>query len=330
MGYKKILIVYKKPVLEVYSKRSKEVKLMLKEGRKLEDLEAEKYMHKKTLKLVLNTLENDREINFDKQKDMLYRADLSKDVIRKYDLIMAVGGDGTLMEVSHYCKEHEKPILGINSDYRDAADSSEGFFCGANLYDFSEKYRELQEELINEHKLTRLKVQLRKNGKKWRTLDELVINDVLIAHENPPTTGRYIIFDKGIEEFQKSSGLIVGTPASTWCTNVSLVRGGKVLQLENRKMQYVAREFSFGRLSCRQKLKTGVVTSLKVVSKMRKGKLWIDGEHVCYDFGLGLEAKITISPYTQTILGFDDSKRKYYIDPDFGSEYIAKLKNRNA
>ena len=298
MKYKRILVVYKKPLLNIYRKKSKKIEELLKEGWAIEDLEAEKKEFEITKKIVKPILESDKTIKV----DWKYRANLSKELINKYDLIMPFGGDGTLIETSHYILD--KPVLGVNSDYRpDDPQSSEGFLLSANKHNFKEKYKKLQKGSLMEYPFNRLQVEL--NGEK---LEELVLNDILVAHENPASTSRMIVKDHEIEEFQKNDGLIIATAASNWAISY----GGMILPLTCREISYVTRGFYLGRLNPIPELKRGITYNLEVCSKMREGKIFVDGRHIEHHFGLGAELKVYPSKLPLTILGFEEEKRKYY------------------
>jgi len=298
MKYKKILIVYKTPVLELYKQKNKELeKMITEEGLDVKDLEAELAEDKEARKVVEETL---KKYNHTKV-DWKYRGELSKKLIKKYDLIITFGGDGTLIEASHYI--NNKPVFGINSDYRPEADSSEGFFLASNKYDFPEKYKLLQEGKLKTYKFNRLQLEL--NGKK---LEELVLNDMLVIHKHPAATSRMVLKNGELEEFQKSSGTIIATAASNW----AIKAGGEVLPLEGKEFQHVTRELYIGRLNPNPKMETGVTKELEVTSKMREGMIYIDGKHIEHPFGLG--AKLKVRPAKPLkIIGFNEENRaKYY------------------
>ncbi len=310
MKYKKILVVYKKPTLDIYKKKSKKEleRKIAEEGWDIKDLEAEKREDVETRKVVEPVLKADKFVKV----DWVYRANLSKELINKYDLIMTFGGDGTLLEAAHYIYDN-KPVFGVNSDYRpEDPDSSEGFFLAANRHDFPENYKKLQQGKLKEHKFNRLRLEL--NGKK---LEELVLDDVLVIHKHPAATSRMVVKDKGIEEFQKTDGLIIATAASNWAISY----GGEVLPITSRKVSYVTKGLYVGRLNPHPKLRAGVTKKLEIFSKMREGMLYIDGKHIEYDFGLGAKLK-AYSGKPLKIIGFDEAKRKHYTNHQFNRKYI--------
>lgn len=300
MKYKKILIVYKKPLLEIYENKSDDLAKLVEEGMDVKDLEAELREDRETRDVVKKALENYKDVKV----DWKYRAELSKKLVSKYDLIITLGGDGTLMEASHYIKD--KPIFGVNSDYRPDSDSSEGFFLAANKHNFLEKYEKLQKGKLKTYKFNRLQLEL--NGKK---LEELVLNDALIIHKHPAATSRMIVKDKGVEEFQKTDGMIIATAASNWAISY----GGQVLPITSKKISYVTKGLYIGRLNPNPKLKTGITKKLEVFSKMREGMIYTDGKHIEYPFGLG--AKLKVYPAKPLrITGFNEENRRQYYTKD--------------
>jgi len=299
MKYKKILVVYKKPILNIYRKKNKELeRLIAEEGLDVKDLEAELNEHQITKRIVKKTIKEDREV----KGDWTYRAYLSKKLIDKYDLIMTFGGDGTLIDASHYIDD--KPVFGINSDYRPKdPESSEGFYLAANKYDFPEKYKELQKGNLKEYEFNRLQLEL--NDKK---LEGLILNDALVIHKHPAATSRMVLKDGDLEEFQKSSGTIIATAASNW----AIKSGGTVLPITGKEFQYVTRELYVGRLNPNPQMEIGVTEELEVFSKMREGMLYVDGKHIEHLFGLGAKLKVYSANQPLIVIGFDEEKRKKY------------------
>jgi NAD+ kinase len=105
------------------------------------------------------------------------------------------------------------------------------------------------------------------------------------------------------EEEQKSSGLWVGPAAGSTAAQRSA--GGRVLPLSSTKLQYVVRE-PYTPYGERHKLTVGLIDeggSLVLRSKMKTGKLFLDGEHTVYDVTLGDVIKMRRSDEPLTVLG---------------------------
>ncbi|HSQ67731.1 MAG TPA: NAD(+)/NADH kinase, partial [Polyangiaceae bacterium] len=126
------------------------------------------------------------------------------------DLVVTVGGDGTLLAASHQIGK-DVPVLGINS----APADSVGFFCGAAKGRVLEALRAAVASQLPRTELARMHVEC--NG---RPLHSRVLNEALFCHALPAGTSRYILKvrtpegDETVEE-QKSSGVWIGPAAGS-------------------------------------------------------------------------------------------------------------------
>jgi NAD+ kinase len=215
-----------------------------------------------------------------------------------HDLVVTVGGDGTVLAASHQLGP-DVPLLGVNS----APESSVGFFCAA----YKGTVRETLERAIAGDlpgvTLTRMRVELND-----RLLHNRVLNEALFCHASPAATSRYILRlvrgEKIEEEEQKSSGLWIGPAAGSTAAQRSA--GGGVLPLTSEKIQFVVREPYHGAGDGTQALTVGIVGEnerLELWSKMRTAKLFLDGHHDEHDVGIGDRVTMQRSNETLTILG---------------------------
>ncbi len=259
-----VIVVYKKSTYEFYSKSKDERtrKYATGDNEYAERLRKADENNKRTIDAVVGAL-----ARFGIRNEVLYRADLHNFEHPKADLLIVVGGDGTFLEASHYI--HDKtPILGINSD----PERSVGYFCIASGETFPEILRNING--IKQTKLNRLELIL--DGEK---LPELVLNDVLVAHPHVAAMTRYKLFVNNEEEYHKNSGLLIATAAGS--TAWIYEEGGKIMPVESMRLQYKERGKRIAKL--------GFAEELKLVSSTREAKLYIDGAHLEYDFGLGSE-----------------------------------------
>src|SRR4029453_1431301 len=120
------------------------------------------------------------------------------------DLVVTVGGDGTLLSASHYVDD--VPILAINS----APSHSVGFFCGARSGEAKSAITAAMRGTLRRTVLTRMKVTL--NGE---VVAGRVLNDTLFCHASPAATSRYILELGETFEQQKSSGMWIGPAAGS-------------------------------------------------------------------------------------------------------------------
>ncbi len=202
-----------------------------------------------------------------------------------YDLVVSVGGDGTLLQVAH--AGNTPPLLGVNSDPA----RSEAVFCAATPQTFQRLLRQALAGQLRALALHRLRVRLNR-----RVLHTRVLNDVLIAHPNPATMSRYRLRIGKAREDQKSSGLWVATAAGS--SSAILAAGGHRLPWTARRYQYRPRELYQGRLT-HGRLSGSVLSPgshVDVTWLTRDGALFIDGPHVRYPLRFGDRVVVDLSP----------------------------------
>ena len=206
-----------------------------------------------------------------------------------YDLVVTVGGDGTVLDVSHYIKGR-LPVLGVNS----AVITSHGHYCLATADTFATILGDIISGQRQPARIMRLRLTL--DG---RQLNELVLNEVLITHAEIGETSRYTVTVDGNVEEQKSDGIFFGPPSGS--TGWMKSYGCRVLPALSRQFQYVVRglitvpgnshRFAQGLLAA-----TNRVT---VMSLMPDGQLLLDGRHIKYNFPRG--SQLQIAPARQPL-----------------------------
>ena len=224
------------------------------------------------------------------------------------DLIVTVGGDGTLLVASHGIG-HGIPLLGVNS----APNHSVGFFCAAKKGTVREALVAALDGKLDRVELTRMRVEL--NG---RVVHERVLNEALFCHASPAATSRYILRlvrrgstpaseqeanDTFEEEEQKSSGVWVGPAAGSTAAQRSA--GGRVLPLASRNLQYVVREPYLPREE-EMRLTLGQVRegeALVLKSQMRDGRVFLDGDRIVHDVTIGDVVTMVRSDQPLIVLG---------------------------
>jgi len=196
--------------------------------------------------------------------EAIYRAGLSE--ITGRDLVISLGGDGTFLEVSHYVKS--TPMLGVNSDPGEGG--SVGYFCCATADNFSEVMKNIGRAPIT--RLNRLELIL-----EGKNIPEMVLNDIMVAHTNPVATTMCDVVSDGKQFRHKGYGFLVSTAAgstgSMYCAN------GIVMPLDSDKIEYIGLGIRGSR--------PDFATELDITSLTRQAKIYIDGQHLSYDFTLG-------------------------------------------
>lgn len=232
------------------------------------------------------------------------------------DLVITVGGDGTLLSASHFVAG--VPVLGINS----APSHSVGFFCGARAGEAASAIGRALRGELRRAVLTRMLV--RKNSE---VVAARVLNDALFCHASPAATSRYLIRLGDIEEEQKSSGFWIGPAAGSTAAQRSA--GGRVLPLTSKRLQLVVRE-PYTPHGERYKLRHALIDEgkpLVVRSKIHEGKLFIDGPNRTADVGFGDVLEFTQAKEALTVLGISPTRR-WGAEPDDGPESEPKRKTK--
>ena len=281
-GLRKILVVYKKSTFEIYqsSKDPFVMDFIRKKTKDVETMKQSDYKQKITLDKVLSVIDRFK-INY----DVIYRADLTE--IKNKDLVISVGGDGTLLEVSHYIRG-KMPVLGVNSN----PERSIGYFCCTDAENFEKCLSEIEKKPVSS--LNRLELIL--NNKK---IHEPVLNEVLVAHENPAASTRYRLeANNKTTDYKVTYGFFACTAAGS--TGAMYQIGGFIMPLNSSQIQYFSRGV--------KNEKFGFADEIKITSLTRRGKIFIDGSHLKHGFTL-LDSLLIKKGIPLNIIGDLKSKR---------------------
>ncbi|CAH8258587.1 unnamed protein product [Arabidopsis lyrata] len=179
------------------------------------------------------------------------RNDLSHP-IRDVDMVITVGGDGTLLHASHFIDD-SVPVLGVNSDPTQAqeveelsdqfdASRSTGHLCAATVNNFEQVLDDILFGRVVPSKVSRISLKLNSE-----LLLSHALNDILIAHPCPAAVSRFSfkIKNKNGESSPKtvncrSSGLRICTAAGSTAAMQSA--GGFVMPMLSRDLQFMVRE----------------------------------------------------------------------------------------
>jgi NAD+ kinase len=195
----------------------------------------------------------------------------------RFDLIVCVGGDGTLLEASHIVRD-KTPVLGVNS----APTFSVGFLTGCRAPTFGDMIDGLRAGKTAPLMVHRMAVLIGR-----RPIAEPVLNDVLFCHESPAQTSRYRLITPQAEESQRSSGIWVSTAAGS--TAALRSAGGEALPLDDDRLAFAVRE-PYAPPGSTVHLTRGTIardTALRVVCELSEAHLYIDGAHKTYSVKFG-------------------------------------------
>ncbi|CAF2206526.1 hypothetical protein BRARA_G03596 [Brassica rapa] len=245
--------------------------------------------------------------------------------IRDVDMVITVGGDGTLLHASHFLDD-SVPVLGVNSDPTQAleveelsdqfdASRSTGHLCAATVENFEQVLDDILYGRIVPSKVSRISVKLN-----TEPLLSHALNDVLIAHPCPAAVSRFSFKIKSKDGYTsqktvncRSSGLRVCTAAGS--TAAMLSAGGFVMPMLSRDLQFMVREpISPGSRATLMHSSFKPDQSMDVNWYSDHGTIYMDGCQVRYNVQLGDTIEISSdAPVLNVFLsqGFSQVRSRY-------------------
>ncbi len=217
-----LLVVYKKNFEEVHD-------------RSMETLEEE-----------LIALKEERGTSFDLvPREAVKRADF---VGR--DLVVVVGGDGTLTSIAHNI-DADTPVMGVNSHpMEEDPNGSFGFFMGSDPTSFAEDVRSALDGTAIVNKLPRIQAEIVSTSGN-RIVCDPALNDLLVANTHQYQPSRYRIkrdadgTNPAFDKDQRSSGLLFSTflGQGAWFRHVCVIEGMRFEEKDiDEKYLFVARD----------------------------------------------------------------------------------------
>lgn len=227
----------------------------------------------------------------------IHRDKLSKELIKEAKIVVALGGDGHFTFVSHFV--NDQILVGINSDPL----TSVGALLNYSIYNLDQLAQKVKEGKLEVMERTRIGVDI--NG---QTLPYLASSELYIGERDRLKISRYIISKEGLEEEQKSAGLIIATGAGMggWFNSVS--KGDqKPLGVSERALRFVASEIYDNHQTVKYQLALGEIKEgerLKVKSLFRDdGIVAVDSlAEFVYPLPAGSLAEVYVSKKTLKVL----------------------------
>ncbi|MBI3026526.1 NAD(+)/NADH kinase [Candidatus Woesearchaeota archaeon] len=213
------------------------------------------------------------------------RDKLHKKYFISKDLVIAVGGDGTFLRAAQFVTGNL--LFGVNSEPK----NKEGFFMKSSEANFEKKLKNIMKGNFKVMRLPRLEAYI--NGKK---IDALAVNEFFIGQIKSYHAAKYVIQIGNIKERQKSSGILVATPAGSHAWAKSCCN--RVLPLDSKSYQFVVRELFEGKVFRNYKLKHRILGrshKVSIISEMLHGVLIADSVGKEYMFKNGSRAVIKLS-----------------------------------
>lgn len=284
MNKKKVLVFYKKSLYEILNKKNPNHKFFSLTKKRAQIVEPILKAHDENLKLrkeLFEFLDEFTDIN------LFIKKTFPKTKIKNFDIIITLGGDGTVLDIARYVKGI--PLIAINS----SPSSSFGRFCWASVLEFKKVFKSI---LSNEKEfcsLSRLCIMVNDIPLPYPAL-----NDMLFADAIPARTSQYILKIKDVKEEQRSSGIWISTAAGS--TGAILSAGGGKMPLSSKSVEFFVRE-PFTGMKKKYNLLKGIInsTDITIISKMLNGYVFVDGPR--YKKNVEFGDKITFKEHSNSL-----------------------------
>ena len=165
------------------------------------------------------------------------------------DLIISIGGDGTVLNSSHYILDNTQ-ILCVRSDT-----ASTGALCSITNNEFEFALEKILEDKFHVEAWTRVEGYFDKKRIS-------ALNEIFVGHKFAVGTARYTITFKDVAKSQISSGIIVttGTGSTGWYKNIA----GKenTFPRDSKELKFCTREYL---IEGRYALTKGVIKDKEVL-----------------------------------------------------------------
>lgn len=183
-----------------------------------------------------------------------------------HGFVLAVGGDGTFLRAAQFIKR--QLIFGVNADVK----NKEGFFMQSSRKDFEGKLKKILSGKFVIKKLPRLEAYI--DGKK---IESHALNEFYIGAKKGYHAAKYLIALDRAGERQKSSGILVTTPAGSYAWAKAAHR--KIMPLDSKNFQFVVREPYEGNVFRNYRIRHGILRKngrIRIISEMLDGVIVAD------------------------------------------------------
>ncbi len=220
--------------------------------------------------------------------------ELEKSHFSGVDLVITVGGDGTLIKTGSLVTD--SLILGINP----SPESSEGALASLTKH----KIQNLKEILNGNYNIIqRQRARIILNGK---ILDELALNEVYIGAELNFHSSRYIVNFHGKKEEHRSAGIIIttGTGSSAWYKSI----GGSPFHYGEKKLAFLVREPYYGKIFQPKILRGEILENEEIIVESKRdfgGIIAVDTTYYPFNTGDIVEINLSDKPLN-VIVGRDN------------------------
>ena len=226
------------------------------------------------------------------------------------DLVIVLGGDGTLTSISHNI-DSNTPVMGVNSHPRSGdPNGSVGFYMDSNIETFSQDLEAALSGNAIVKRLPRLQATIETtSGNKIRS--DPAMNDLLVANTHQYAPSKYNLRRGDIDIKQQSSGLLFSTWLGQGAWFNQIARKSNLGNAEESQSHYlvIARDIDPSIEDGRYMTWTSEPTV--ITSDMHRGYVVPDGWDE-YQFNRGATVTVDLSGPVLQLLTFRKSMNEIF------------------
>ena len=226
------------------------------------------------------------------------------------DLVIVLGGDGTLTSISHNI-DSNTPVMGVNSHPRSGdPNGSVGFYMDSDIDTFSQDLEAALSGKAIVNRLPRLQATIETtSGNKIKT--DPAMNDLLIANTHQYAPSKYHLRRGEINIKQHSSGLVFSTWLGQGAWFNQIARKSNLGNAEESKSHYLVIARDIDPSIEDERYMTWTSDATVITSDMHRGYVVPDGWDE-YQFNRGATVTVDLSGPVLQLLTFRKSMNEIF------------------
>jgi hypothetical protein len=226
------------------------------------------------------------------------------------DLVIVLGGDGTLTSISHNI-DSNTPVMGVNSHPRSGdPNGSVGFYMDSNIETFSQDLEAALSGNAIVNRLPRLQATIETtSGNKIRS--DPAMNDLLVANTHQYAPSKYNLRRGDIDIKQQSSGLLFSTWLGQGAWFNQIARKSNLGNPEESQSHYLVIARDIDPSIEDERYMTWTSDATVITSDMHRGYVVPDGWDE-YQFNRGATVTVDLSGPVLQLLTFRKSMNEIF------------------
>lgn len=226
------------------------------------------------------------------------------------DLVIVLGGDGTLTSISHNI-DSNTPVMGVNSHPRSGdPNGSVGFYMDSNIETFTQDLEAALSGNAIVNRLPRLQATIETtSGNKIRS--DPAMNDLLVANTHQYAPSKYNLRRGDIDIKQQSSGLLFSTWLGQGAWFNQIARKSNLGNAEQSQSHYLVIARDIDPSIEDERYMTWTSDATVITSDMHRGYVVPDGWDE-YQFNRGATVTVDLSGPVLQLLTFRKSMNEIF------------------